>query len=106
MGTAKRERQKANRAQREQEIARAAARRRTTRLAILIGSAILAVFVLVFVAGQFVGDDDPADTVPAPVDTAVAPADSAAVVDTAVVTTPVAEPDTGTAVTTGGTDAP
>lgn len=65
MGTAKRERQKANKAKREQEIARAEAKSRTTRIAVIVIGAIIAVFALVFIAGQFVGDDDePNDLVP------------------------------------------
>ena len=87
-------------------MARAASRRRTTRLAVLIGGAIVAVFVLVFVAGQFVGDDDaPSDTVVpgAPADTAgeaggaTEGTDAAAADGSSAVTTPVAEPATGTA---------
>ncbi len=58
MGTAKRERQKANKAQREQELIQQANRARTTRIAVIIGGAIVAVFGLVFLAGQFLGDDD------------------------------------------------
>ena len=58
MGTAKRERQKANRAQRQQEIVRQESRSRTTRLVVIIGGAIVAVFGLVFLAGVFMGDDD------------------------------------------------
>lgn len=58
MGTAKRERQKANKAQRDQELIQQANRARTTRIAVIIGGAIVAVFGLVFLAGQFIGDDD------------------------------------------------
>lgn len=57
MGTPKRERQKANRAQRQQELVRQESRSRTTRLVVIIGGAIIAVFGLVFLAGQFLGDD-------------------------------------------------
>ena len=72
MGTAKRERQKANKARREQEALRAQAKKRTVRLSVLIGIAIVAVFVIVAVAGQFFLDSDddpiaPTDTVPATV---------------------------------------
>jgi len=74
VGTAKRERQKANKAMRQQELAQAEAKARTTRLALIIGAAIVGVFVLVFVAGQFVGDDeDPVDTVVPAVDEPVEP---------------------------------
>ena len=58
MGTEKRERQKANRALRQQELAKEATRARTTRIAVIVGGAIIAVFGLVFLAGQFTGDDD------------------------------------------------
>ena len=61
MGTAKRERQKANKAKREQEVARRQARSRTTRIALLVGGGIVAVFVLVFVAGRFIDDGDDTD---------------------------------------------
>ena len=57
MGTAKRERQKANKARREQEVARQQTRSRSTRIGLLVAAAIIAVFVLVFVAGRFMGDD-------------------------------------------------
>ena len=62
MGTAKRERQKANKAKREQEVARQQTRSRSTRIGLLVAGAIVAVFVLVFVAGQFIDDDEADDT--------------------------------------------
>lgn len=58
MGTAKRERQKANKARREEELARSQAKSRTLRLSLLIGGAIIAVFVIVAVAGRFFLDSD------------------------------------------------
>jgi cyclophilin family peptidyl-prolyl cis-trans isomerase len=58
VGTEKRERQKANKAKREQELARQAARSRSTRIGLLVAGAIVAVFVLVFVAGRFIDDGD------------------------------------------------
>jgi len=58
VGTAKRERQKANKALREQELARKAARSRSTRIGALVIAAIVAVFVLVLIAGRFIDDDD------------------------------------------------
>jgi cyclophilin family peptidyl-prolyl cis-trans isomerase len=61
VGTAKRERQKANKAQREQELARQQARSRSTRIGLLVAGAIVAVFVLVFVAGRFIDDGDDTD---------------------------------------------
>ena len=62
MGTAKRERQKANKARREQEVARQQTRSRSTRIGLLVAAAIIAVFVLVFVAGRFMGVDADSDT--------------------------------------------
>ncbi|MGB3735445.1 MAG: hypothetical protein WA964_10855 [Ilumatobacter sp.] len=71
MGTEKRERQKANKARREQEAVREQTKKRTVRLSLLIGGAIIAVFVIVAVAGRFFLDSDddndpvaPSDTVP------------------------------------------
>jgi hypothetical protein len=70
VGTAKRERQKANKARREQEAVREKTKKRTLRLSLLIGGAIVAVFVIVAVAGRFFldsEDDDPvvpSDSVP------------------------------------------
>lgn len=58
MGTAKRERQKANKQQREQELARKAARSKSTRIGALVVAAIVAVFVLVLIAGRFIDEDD------------------------------------------------
>ncbi len=104
VGTEKRERQKANKARREEELARQAAKTRTTRLVVLIGGAIVAVFALVFIAGQFVGDDDePNDTVvpesplvdDAPTDDSAVGEDAEGVEDVGtseVVAPPVAEP--------------
>jgi peptidyl-prolyl cis-trans isomerase B (cyclophilin B) len=60
VGTAKRERQRANKAQHEAEVARQATRSRTVRIGLLVAAAIVAVFVLVAVAGNFVGDDESA----------------------------------------------
>lgn len=76
MGTSKRERQKANKARREQEAARQQAKSRTLRLSLLIGGAIVAVFIIVAVAGRFFLDSDDTD-VPSidPQPTEIAPAD-------------------------------
>ncbi len=77
MGTSKRERQKANKARREQEAARQKAKSRTLRLSLLIGGAIVAVFVIVAVAGRFFLDSDDDTVVPSidPASTELAPAD-------------------------------
>ncbi len=58
MGTPKRERQKANRALRQQEELRSESRRRTTRIAIIVIGAIVGVFALVWIASNVVGDDE------------------------------------------------
>jgi hypothetical protein len=62
VGTAKRERQKANKAKREQELARAHAKSRLTRNIVIGVAALVGVFALVFLVGQFVGDDDEPST--------------------------------------------
>jgi hypothetical protein len=64
VGTAKRERQKANKAKREEELARAQAKSRMTRIGLTVAAAIVGVFLLVLIAGQFVGDDDETPTTP------------------------------------------
>jgi peptidyl-prolyl cis-trans isomerase B (cyclophilin B) len=58
VGTEKRERQKANKLQREQEVARQHAKRRSTKIGVIVVGAIVAVFAIVVIAGQFVGEDD------------------------------------------------
>jgi cyclophilin family peptidyl-prolyl cis-trans isomerase len=62
VGTAKRERQKANKARAEQEIARRESKSKTTKIAVLVVGAIVAVFLIVVVAGQFISDDEAEDT--------------------------------------------
>ena len=61
MGTEKRERQKANRALRQQEIEKAESRRRGVRIAAIVIGGLVAVFGLVWIATVVTGDDD-ADT--------------------------------------------
>lgn len=68
MGTEKRERQKANRAQKQQQLQQEASRRKTFRLIAIGVGAVAAVFLFAWIASNFVGDDDPA---PAPADTIV-----------------------------------
>jgi cyclophilin family peptidyl-prolyl cis-trans isomerase len=60
VGTPKRERQKANRALREQQEARAATRRRGLRIGLIVAGAIVAVFALVWIVGLV--NDDGGDT--------------------------------------------
>ena len=68
MGTEKRERQKANRAQRQQEVERKASRRKTMRTVALVGAGIIAVIAFVWIASMIVGsDDDPSTPVTVPV---------------------------------------
>ncbi len=79
VGTTKRERQKANRQKRLEELAHQARRDKTRKRGLQIGIAVVAALVLLFVAAQFVGDDDDAAdttsgaTTTAVVDTTLAP---------------------------------
>jgi len=68
VGTEKRERQKANRAQRQQEVERKAGRKKTMRTAALVVGGIVAVILFVWIASEIVGtDDDPSTPVTVPV---------------------------------------
>ena len=78
MGTEKRERQKANRAQKQQQMQQAASRRKTFRLVAIGVGAVAAVFLIAWIASNFVSDDDPA---PVPVDSIV-PVEVSVPVDT------------------------
>ena len=94
MGTEKRERQKANRALRQQEQQKAASRKRGMRIAAIVVGGLVAVFGLVYIATLVTGDDDDADVVDtlAPIST-----ETVDTVDTAT-TTPepaTSEPATG-----------
>jgi len=60
VGTEKRERQKANRALRQQEIQKAESRRRGFRIAAIVIGGLVAVFGLVWIATVVTGDDDEA----------------------------------------------
>lgn len=62
MGTEKRERQKANRAYKQQQLQQEASRRKTFRLIAIGVGAVAAVFLVTWIASNFVGDDDPAPT--------------------------------------------
>ena len=62
MGTEKRERQKANRALRQQELAQADKRRRAVRIGIIVVGAIAAVFLLVWVVSLFSDDEGDSST--------------------------------------------
>lgn len=108
MGTAKRERQKANRARRQEELVKEANRARTTRIVVIVGGAIVAIFGLVFLVGQFSGDDQdtaPLDTIPdddapanaEPVATATGATAAVAPVDPAATTPPDPDPTDGSA---------
>lgn len=67
MGTEKRERQKANKAMRQQELAQAESRKKTFRIAALAVGGVAAVIALVWVASIVTSDDSdeqpPATTV-------------------------------------------
>lgn len=62
MGTDKRERQRANKAHKEHQVARAQTRQKTTRIAVIVIGAIVAVFAIAFGANTFFGDDDNGDS--------------------------------------------
>jgi cyclophilin family peptidyl-prolyl cis-trans isomerase len=58
VGTDKRERQKANRAMRQQQASRAETRRRGLRIGLVVVGAVVAVFAVVWVAGRVMDDGD------------------------------------------------
>lgn len=62
VGTTKRERQKANRQKRLEELAKQARHDKTRKRGLQIGIAVVAALVLLFVVAQLVGDDDAATT--------------------------------------------
>ncbi len=63
MGTEKRERQRANKAAKQQQVARAETRQKGTRLGVIIVGAVVGVLAIAFIANTFVGgDDDASDT--------------------------------------------
>ncbi len=62
MGTAKRERQKANRQQRLQDLAKQARKQKSKRMGLRIGSVVLAVVVIVGLINFLGGDDDESAT--------------------------------------------
>jgi cyclophilin family peptidyl-prolyl cis-trans isomerase len=59
VGTDKRARQKANRAQKQQQQVRAETQRKWTRIALIVVGAIVGVVGLAWLAGNVIGDDDP-----------------------------------------------
>ena len=67
MGTEKRERQKANRAQRQQEVQRQQSRKRSYRVAALVVAGVIAVIAFVWIASEIVGEDEPSTPVTVPV---------------------------------------
>lgn len=81
MGTEKRERQKANRALKQQQEEQAQARRKTLRYVLIGVGAVAAIVLFVWIASTIVADDDePAPPATVPVDTApgeTEPADTA-----------------------------
>ena len=107
MGTEKRERQKANRALRQQEIEKAESRRRGVRIAAIVIGGLVAVFGLVWIATVVTGDDDADTTDEGAVTTELAVDDSLASAvtgpvstDAAVVDPATTEPATSDAVST------
>jgi hypothetical protein len=65
VGTEKRERQKANRAQKQQQLQQEASRRKTFRIIAIGVGAVAGVFLLAWIASNFVGSDNPTTPVPA-----------------------------------------
>jgi len=59
VGTPKRERQKANRAQKHEQEQQQAARRKTLRWVLIGVGAVAGVFLIAWIASNFVGDDEP-----------------------------------------------
>ena len=90
MGTPKRERQKANRAQAQIDQVNAENRQRYVRIALIAAAAIVGVFALVWIASQIVGDDsdDPSVVTTTPV-TVTTPDSTTPVTVTTPSTTPV-----------------
>lgn len=62
VGTEKRERQRANRALKQQEIAKAQTRQRGTRIGLIVVGAVVAVLAIALIASVFIGDDDEPQT--------------------------------------------
>lgn len=58
VGTDKRERQRANKAAKQQQAARAETRQKGTRIGVIVVGAIVAVVGIAFIANAFLGDDD------------------------------------------------
>jgi cyclophilin family peptidyl-prolyl cis-trans isomerase len=89
VGTEKRERQKANRAMKQQQEAKAETRQRGVRIGVIVVGAIVGVFGLAWIASTVLGDDDasPTDTLPElaePVDSLVGANDDVDVTDDSV----------------------
>lgn len=63
MGTAKRDRQRANRQQRLEELAREAKKDKSKKWGLRIGIVVLVAIALMFLVAQLSGDDDKSDTV-------------------------------------------
>jgi hypothetical protein len=71
VGTEKRERQKANRALKQQEVVRQRQRRTLTRRILIGVGAVVGVFLIAWIASNFVGNDDPVVPVPTVVEPGV-----------------------------------
>jgi hypothetical protein len=66
VGTEKRERQKANRALKQQQVEQAASRRKMTRRIAIGVAAVAGVFLVAWIASNFVADDEPTPVVTVP----------------------------------------
>ncbi len=107
MGTAKRERQKANRALKQTELVRAQQRRRGTRIAVIVAGAVAAVLALVWVGSRLASDgggDDAAVIDDTLFDSLDSVADPALADQTPPTTEPVATADVGCPPTDGSAE--
>jgi ferric-dicitrate binding protein FerR (iron transport regulator) len=98
VGTEKRERQKANRALKQQQMEQAASRRKMTRRIAVGVAAVAGVFLVAWIASNFVADDEPTPTPTSTVPELTVPDVSLPDVTLPDVTVPAAEPTA----TTGG----
>jgi cyclophilin family peptidyl-prolyl cis-trans isomerase len=101
VGTAKRERQKANRQKRLEDLAKEAQRDKTRRWGLLIGGVVVGVTALLYVASRLANDDTSTPTTTTAVTTTTAAAtDTTIASETTAAPTSSAEPTTTVEVTT------
>jgi ferric-dicitrate binding protein FerR (iron transport regulator) len=76
VGTEKRERQKANRALKMQQVEQAQSRRKLLRKVAIVAAAVGALVLFVWIASNFVGDDEAAPAAPTPASATIDPTGS------------------------------